>query len=92
MRELSLVFSNGKAVRAISARSKQTETKDNRDAIQEQRGSQNYSQTEAEMDLYVETSKDGIANEYHFPHLGELLDFLNLRECIISIKLKRLMC
>lgn len=51
MRELSLVFSNGKAVRAISARSKQTETKDNRDAIQEQRGSQNYSQTEAEMDL-----------------------------------------
>lgn len=51
MRELSLVFSNGKAVRAISARNKQPKPKHHKDTIQEQKGKQNYSQTEAEMDL-----------------------------------------
>lgn len=51
MRELSLVFSNGKAVRAISARNKQTKPKRHKDTIQEQKGKQNHSHTEAETDL-----------------------------------------
>lgn len=51
MRELSLVFSNGKAVRAISARNKQPKPKHHKDTIQEQRASRTTAKQKQEMDL-----------------------------------------